>query len=257
LNLQQQLQSQTRTIESLRDRVHGQEKKVQDAQKSVFKLVKKARHVVTDDSQVRSILSNEFVRLPKDWAREYAINKEKARNNRSYESQPLRGELGKIARTDARKSEQFITKYPHIFVHGLLSQYVAELVFSQPFLPLNDEGSRQQSFSENLMDLYISFLKGELSLDSLKKIFTPHTYNLNIQSTSPKATNGVHRRCSSLHESELRLRWRQNPKTVTSPPSDLNNSRADTAIKLLEISSTVQLSHFWIHPQQVRAAMPI
>ncbi|KAI9777866.1 MAG: hypothetical protein M1839_008543 [Geoglossum umbratile] len=161
--LQNQIESQAQTIKELSVKADSQEDKIQKAQEAAFQLQKKARRDTMDDSEIRVLLQNEFMEMTKEWAKEWSVP-ELNTNDAAYKSEILRKEFEKVGHGSQLKGVS-----PRIVLTALLSNFISERIFQQPFPQLFSDGpsasgkSRPQmtatNFSEIMNRLYAGFLK--------------------------------------------------------------------------------------------------
>jgi len=158
------IEEQAGRIKELQSKVSTQESRIKSAQESVFQLHKKARYDTMEDGEIRLLLENEVLEKMKDWARSWEAQ-ESNFDKAGYESTDLLEAIQKVA--DVRKGhlrEQLQGLIPRVIITALLSQYVRENVFQQPFHQLgsrsgNAKPSTGVGFSEMMMTLYNAFLQ--------------------------------------------------------------------------------------------------
>ena len=164
--LQIQVESQAEMIKELGVRVESQEENIQAAQEFAFELRKKSRHDAMDDGEIRVVLENEILRMPKDWAKKWAMDTTELEKSPGYQTAELQQELRKVTGFQGDALREYLKGLPpYIVLNALLSHYSAEYIFQQPFFSLNEniEGksfSSGTTFGEKMMWLYNAFLKG-------------------------------------------------------------------------------------------------
>jgi hypothetical protein len=152
-------------IHELQTKLAGQEGQIRVAQESVARLQKNASHDKMDENEIRLKLENKVLEKIKDWAQSWATQ-ERDLNSARYISPDVLEALQKVSDVrmeNVRKQLQGLS--PRIIVNALLSRYLQEKVFQEPFHLLGSgiggaNLPQGTGFSDAMMAVYNTLLQG-------------------------------------------------------------------------------------------------